>query len=184
MIELNWTFFPVPYVHVYQIYYYLLKYISESTEKFLVSNNETDTKRKKITSNGTANIHLRQTNQSSINTNRKRVIKMLFVIVFEYFICWSPLYILNTWKVVDYMTLRGRVSAVAWSLVLLLSYVSSCIHPITYCFMNKNFRKAFSSLFRCFATKSDQMSRSCTEVSNLNSTTEMTMKQNTSFSKS
>lgn len=161
-----------------------MKYISESTEKFLVSNNETDTKRKKITSNGTANIHLRQTNQSSINTNRKRVIKMLFVIVFEYFICWSPLYILNTWKVVDYMTLRGRVSAVAWSLVLLLSYVSSCIHPITYCFMNKNFRKAFSSLFRCFATKSNQMSRSCTEVSNLNSTTEMTMKQNRSFSKS
>ncbi|VDI31666.1 cholecystokinin receptor-like [Mytilus galloprovincialis] len=142
---------------------------SESTDRILDDKSESESNFKKI--NGTINISLRQSNQRSSNSNRKRVIKMLFVVVFEYFICWSPLYILNTWKLIDYMDIHMRMSDIAWSLVLLLSYTSSCIHPITYCFMNKNFRKAFKGVFRCCTLKSKPISRSCTEVSQLNSTT-------------
>lgn len=28
---------------------------------------------------------------------KKKVIRMLFVIVFEFFLCWAPLYVVNTW---------------------------------------------------------------------------------------
>ena len=28
---------------------------------------------------------------------KKKVIRMLFVIVFEFFLCWAPLYVINTW---------------------------------------------------------------------------------------
>jgi hypothetical protein len=30
---------------------------------------------------------------------KKKVIRMLFVIVFEFFLCWAPLYVINTWYV-------------------------------------------------------------------------------------
>lgn len=114
------------------------------------------------------NISLRSTNMRSCTNHRKRVIKMLFVVVFEYFVCCSPLYILNTWKSIDYRNIHGKLSDTAWSLILLLFYSSSFIHPITYCFMNKNFRKAFLGVFRCFISKTKPLGRSCTEMSTVN----------------
>lgn len=144
---------------------------------FWKSTTETETSNKSFTIIGRIDVSLRQTNQRSSNLNRKRVIKMLFVIVFEYFICWSPLYILNTWKVVDYMTIHGRLSDAAWSLVLLLSYSSSCIHPLTYCFMNKKFRKSFLSVFTCITVKQlKPISVFGTEMSNMNSMTSPSLK--------
>ena len=114
-------------------------------------------------------ISLRHSNIRNSIANRKRVIKMLFVVVLEYFICWTPLYVVSTWKIVDYHSIDGVVSQTAWSMMLLLAYSSSFIHPITYCFMNKNFRKGFLSVFRCF-TERRKLPGTCTEMSNLNST--------------
>ncbi|KAI9555190.1 hypothetical protein GHT06_017705 [Daphnia sinensis] len=61
------------------------------------------------------------------------VIRMLFVIVFEFFLCWAPLYMGPT----------------EIALTQLLAYLSSCCNPITYCFMNEKFRNAFLSAFGC-----------------------------------
>ena len=143
--------------------------ILESTERFLGSTNEIETSVKRKSANGGISVSLRQTNVRLTNTNRKRVIKMLFVVVFEYFVCCSPLYILNTWKVIHYMSIHNKVSDAAWSLILLLNYSSSCIHPITYCFMNKNFRNAFLGVFHCFLSKTKPFGRSCTQMTNMNS---------------
>ncbi|XP_052089573.1 cholecystokinin receptor type A-like [Mytilus californianus] len=142
---------------------------SDSNETFLSSNNEINmASKKKRHYEGIANVSLRQTNVRSSNINRKRVIKMLFVVVFEYFVCCSPMYILNTWKIVDYKDIHPRLSDATWSLILLLFYASSFIHPVTYCFMNKNFRKAFLCVFRCFISKTKPLGRSCTELSTMN----------------
>jgi hypothetical protein len=149
----------------HNIYFLIL----ESTETFIGSTNEIETSVKRKSTNGGISVSLRQTNVRSTNTNRKRVIKMLFVIVFEYFVCCSPLYILNTWKVIHYMSIHNKVSDAAWSLILLLNYLSSCIHPITYCFMNKNFRSAFLGVFHCFLSKTKPFGRSCTQMTNMNS---------------
>lgn len=35
------------------------------------------------------------------------------------------------------------------SFLQLLAYSSSCCNPITYCFMNSSFRRAFLKLFGC-----------------------------------
>lgn len=73
---------------------------------------------------------------------------MLFVLVLEFFICWTPLYVINTvamfigpaiYEYVDYTTI---------SFFQLLAYSSSCCNPITYCFMNASFRRAFVDTFR------------------------------------
>ncbi|XP_060568503.1 cholecystokinin receptor type A-like [Ruditapes philippinarum] len=89
-------------------------------------------------------------------SNRKRVIRMLVVIVLQYFICWAPTYLLSTWEAFDFMAVIKNVSPIAKSLILLLAYTSSFIHPLTYGFMNRNFRQGFKSQFRCSNKDSPQ----------------------------
>ncbi|XP_015434702.1 PREDICTED: cholecystokinin receptor type A-like [Dufourea novaeangliae] len=80
---------------------------------------------------------------------KKKVIRMLFVIVLEFFICWAPLHVINTWYLFAPELVYSVVGSTGVSLVLLLAYVSSCCNPITYCFMNRKFRQAFLGLFNC-----------------------------------
>nr|XP_003700734.2 PREDICTED: cholecystokinin receptor type A-like isoform X1 [Megachile rotundata] len=80
---------------------------------------------------------------------KKKVIRMLFVIVLEFFICWAPLHVINTWYLFAPQLVYSIVGSTGISLVQLLAYVSSCCNPITYCFMNRKFRQAFLSLFDC-----------------------------------
>ena len=75
---------------------------------------------------------------------------MLFVVVLEFFICWTPLYVINTISLFDPKTVYQNLGYTAISFFQLLSFSSSCCNPITYCFMNIGFRKAFLNLFRCF----------------------------------
>ncbi|XP_045492261.1 cholecystokinin receptor-like [Colias croceus] len=97
----------------------------------------------------------------SIEAKRK-VIRMLFVIILEFFVCWTPLHVINTIylfypdELYKYVGSKGIVS------LQLLAYCSSCCNPITYCFMNRKFRQAFISLFKtckllrwCFPEKSE-----------------------------
>ena len=92
---------------------------------------------------------MRQSNTDRSLQAKKRVIKMLFVVVLEFFVFWTPMYVMNTWVVFDEQSAQRHVSAVAMNFIHLLSYVSSCCNPITYCFMNQKFRQGFLSAFRC-----------------------------------
>jgi len=74
---------------------------------------------------------------------------MLFVIVAEFFICWTPLHIFNTCYVYFHGKVYEKVSPTEVSLIHLLAYITSCSNPITYCFMNRKFRQAFLAAFKC-----------------------------------
>lgn len=78
---------------------------------------------------------------------RRRSVKMLFAVVLEFFLCWTPLYVLQTWSVFDYPGAVTSVSAMSMNLIHLLAFVSSCCNPITYCFMSKRFRQSFLTVF-------------------------------------
>ncbi|XP_006639222.1 cholecystokinin receptor-like [Lepisosteus oculatus] len=80
---------------------------------------------------------------------KKRVIRMLIVIVAMFFVCWMPLYSVNTWKAFDHQSASNALSGAPISFIHLLSYTSACVNPIIYCFMNKRFRKAFLATFAC-----------------------------------
>lgn len=83
--------------------------------------------------------------------NKKRVIQMLAVVVIEFFVCWTPLYVINTMSMFGMAEiLYENLTYAGISFFQLLAYSSSCCNPITYCFMNRGFRKAFLNLFRCF----------------------------------
>ena len=91
--------------------------------------------------------------------NKKRVIKMLFVVVLEFFLCWTPLYVINTITLFDHKIVYQNLGYTAISFFQLLAYSSSCCNPITYCFMNIGFRKAFLNLFRCLKQSNEPARR-------------------------
>lgn len=92
---------------------------------------------------------IRQTNSERSRASKKRVIKMLFAVVFEFFVCWTPMFIVHTWIIIDLEGAARYVTNEMSSAFNLLAYVSTCCNPITYCFMNRNFRQGFMSAFRC-----------------------------------
>jgi cholecystokinin A receptor len=63
--------------------------------------------------------------------NKKRVIKMLFVVVLEFFICWTPLYVINTIALFDQIIVYQNLGYTAISFFQLLAYSSSCCNFVT-----------------------------------------------------
>ncbi|XP_074550730.1 cholecystokinin receptor [Halichoeres trimaculatus] len=83
---------------------------------------------------------------------KKRVIRMLVVIVFLFFLCWMPLYCANTWRAFDDLSAKRALSGAPIAFIHLLCYTSACVNPIIYCFMNTRFRNALLTTFSCCAT--------------------------------
>ncbi|XP_074037786.1 cholecystokinin receptor [Leptinotarsa decemlineata] len=92
---------------------------------------------------------LRRTNAERSLLNKRRVVKMLLAVVLEFFICWTPLYVINTVALFNSSVIYNSIGYSGVSFFQLLAYTSSCCNPITYCFMNCSFRKSFLNLFRC-----------------------------------
>lgn len=80
---------------------------------------------------------------------KRRVIRMLFVLVAEFFICWSPLFIVNLLSLYIPRQVYAVLGSFGVSLVQLVAYLSSCCNPITYCFMNAKFLQSFKQTFGC-----------------------------------
>ena len=111
------------------------------------SSSSSATTRRKFNTSRYQNI--RHSNTEKSLAAKRRVIRMLFMVVVEFFVCWTPLWIMNTWHILEPSSARTLVSPVCMNFIHLLSYVSSCCNPITYCFMNRKFRHAFLAAFNC-----------------------------------
>ncbi|XP_035208222.1 cholecystokinin receptor-like [Stegodyphus dumicola] len=96
------------------------------------------------------NLNVNRNNLDRRLAIKKRVTCMLFVIVLEFFICWTPIYVVNTVSTFEPDFIYKDVGYFTISFLHLLSYVSSCCNPITYCFMNRNFRREFLQTFTKF----------------------------------
>ncbi|CAG2117159.1 unnamed protein product [Medioppia subpectinata] len=108
-----------------------------------------------------------------------KVIKMLVAVVVLFIICWSPLLIINV------LTAFGIIEPLNYGYLKplrtaahLLSYVNSCINPVVYGFMSKNFRASFkAALSKCLHCKGNggygqsTTNRSYTSTYRINSTT-------------
>ncbi|GMR56050.1 hypothetical protein PMAYCL1PPCAC_26245, partial [Pristionchus mayeri] len=95
-----------------------------------------------------SNVFLRTSNQERILIAKRKVTRMLITIVVLFALCWTPSYI--WWLVVrfgDAMGLHIWDSKLN-TVLTLLTYISSCTNPLTYCFMNKSFRRALFSYFK------------------------------------
>ncbi|XP_033016248.1 cholecystokinin receptor type A [Lacerta agilis] len=99
-----------------------------------------------------AKIDRPRSNCSTANLMAKKlVIRMLIVIVILFFICWTPVFSVNTWRAFDSASAELLLTGAPISFIHLLSYTSACVNPIIYCFMNKRFRMGFLATFTCCA---------------------------------
>ncbi|XP_050739684.1 cholecystokinin receptor type A-like [Eriocheir sinensis] len=80
---------------------------------------------------------------------KRRVVRMLFVLVAEFFICWTPLFLVNLLSLYIPRQVYAALGSFGVSLVQLLAYLSSCCNPLTYCFMNAKFIQSFKLAFAC-----------------------------------
>ena len=96
-----------------------------------------------------ARYGVRQTYTDKSILAKKKIIRMLFVIVLEFFLCWTPLYVINTWYAFDSASLYVGIGPTEIGLIQLMAYLSSCCNPITYCFMNEKFRNGLLNAFGC-----------------------------------
>lgn len=102
---------------------------------------------------------LRRCNPEHCLKTKRRVLKMLIVVMLEFFICWTPLYVVNTISFFAPDAVYQGLGYTAISMFQLLSHSSCCCNPITYCFMSSSFRRAFLRAFGC-AKKNDNAARS------------------------
>lgn len=85
-----------------------------------------------------------------------QVIKMLIVVVIIFVLCWTPILVINVLKAFQLIPLLnyGHMKAIVTTFHL-FSYANSCVNPIIYGFMSKNFRASFkAALFKCLGYKS------------------------------
>uniref|UniRef100_A0A0D9RVU6 Cholecystokinin receptor type A n=1 Tax=Chlorocebus sabaeus TaxID=60711 RepID=A0A0D9RVU6_CHLSB len=105
---------------------------------------------RQLSTGGSSRAHRIRSSSSAANLMaKKRVIRMLIVIVVLFFLCWMPIFSANAWRAYDTASAERRLSGTPISFILLLSYTSSCVNPIIYCFMNKRFRLGFMATFPC-----------------------------------
>ncbi|KAL4236630.1 hypothetical protein ACF0H5_005015 [Mactra antiquata] len=106
------------------------------------------------------------------DSTKKQVIKMLVAIIVTFLICWAPITVNNllvAFRILPTLHL-GYVKYMREAFHV-MSYFNSCVNPIVYGFMSKNFRQTFQkSLCGCLRGKEyirRQVFRSQTEVSYL-----------------
>ncbi len=79
---------------------------------------------------------------------QRRSISMIFAVVLEFFICWTPIYTINTITIYSPNLIYKGLGYNGISFFHLLAFFSSCANPIIYCFMSSKFRANFLSLFK------------------------------------
>lgn len=100
---------------------------------------------------------LRFLTSKSINTScakrRAKVTKAVTIVVLSFFLCWLPNQALTTWgilvklNVVHFSDAYYTMQAYVFPLSVCLAHSNSCLNPIHYCLMRREFRKALRKLF-------------------------------------
>ncbi|KAK3874159.1 hypothetical protein Pcinc_020868 [Petrolisthes cinctipes] len=76
----------------------------------------------------------------------RQVVSMLVVVVVLFVLCWSPILVLNVLKAYGILPAFSQTIKHVATAADLLSYCNSCINPIVYGFMSRNFRESFKQV--------------------------------------
>jgi hypothetical protein len=122
---------------------------SRSTNQSHKCSIETEVITKNINNESMVTCIRSHVNSEVAAARQRRSISMLFVVVLEFFICWTPIYTINTIAIYSPNLIYKGLGYNGISFFHLLAFFSSCTNPIIYCFMSSKFRENFLSLFRC-----------------------------------
>ncbi|XP_048256456.1 allatostatin-A receptor-like [Haliotis rufescens] len=128
-----------------------------------------------LTSHG---IHKPKKTFSDDNVVRKQVVVMLMVVVLLFTVCWGPIMFNNL------LTAFGVLGHhhIDWLRFMrmafwLMAYVNSCVNPVVYAFMSKNFRQTFKYAL-CACVKGKAFVRAYRFSRSFNSTRTSVMQSN------
>lgn len=95
--------------------------------------------------------------QKSSRSREDEVLRMLAAAVLAFFMCWAPhqvfhfMQILNQLKLLEKCDILDIIDT-AMPFTICIAYFNSCINPIVYGFVGKNFRKNLLRLLHCSPT--------------------------------
>ncbi|XP_036391292.1 relaxin-3 receptor 1-like [Megalops cyprinoides] len=105
----------------------------------------------------------------SMNNNhpkrRSRVTKSVTIVVLSFFLCWMPNHAITFWgvlvkfNVVYWDRTYYIVHTYVFPVTVCLAHVNSCLNPVLYCLMRREFRKMLKDLF--WRISSPAISNSC-----------------------
>ena len=87
--------------------------------------------------------------------HRRKALKLLIIIILEFFLCWTPLYIYHTIGTFQKHFYRSTPSFI-FDLILLFSFLSALSNPLTYYFMSKRYRNVLFIYLTCCQKKSNR----------------------------
>uniref|UniRef100_A0A674C9H4 Relaxin-3 receptor 1 n=1 Tax=Salmo trutta TaxID=8032 RepID=A0A674C9H4_SALTR len=100
---------------------------------------------------------LRFITSKNVNTSsakrRSKVTKSVTIVVLSFFLCWLPNQALTAWgilikhNVVHFSWAYYTTQAYIFPVSVCLAHSNSCLNPILYCLMRREFRKALKKLF-------------------------------------
>lgn len=96
-------------------------------------------------------------NRSMKTSNPKRrsqVTKSITIVVLSFFLCWMPNHAITLWSVLVKLNIANWdkayyiVHTYVFPLTVCLAHTNSCLNPIIYCLMRKEFRNKLRDLIR------------------------------------
>lgn len=96
-------------------------------------------------------IRLRSMNNN--HPKQGRVTKSVTIVVLSFFLCWMPNHALTLWGVLVKFNLVHwdkayyMVHTYIFPVTVCLAHANSCLNPVLYCLMRKEFRKMLKDLF-------------------------------------
>ncbi|XP_008510072.1 relaxin-3 receptor 1 [Equus przewalskii] len=91
---------------------------------------------------------------------RSKVTKSVTIVVLSFFLCWLPNQALTTWSIlikfnaVPFSQEYFLCQVYAFPVSVCLAHSNSCLNPILYCLVRREFRKALKNLLWCIASPS------------------------------
>ncbi|XP_008301264.1 type-1 angiotensin II receptor A [Stegastes partitus] len=92
--------------------------------------------------------------QKSSRSRDDEVLRMLAAAVLAFFLCWMPHQVFHFMQVLSQLTLVENCTILeiidtAMPFTICIAYFNSCVNPIVYGFVGRNFRKNLLRLLRC-----------------------------------
>ncbi|TWW67782.1 relaxin-3 receptor 1 [Takifugu flavidus] len=98
---------------------------------------------------------IRKRSMKTSNRKRKsRVTKSITIVVLSFFLCWMPNHAITLWSVLVKLNAANWdkayyiVHTYVFPLTVCLAHTNSCLNPIIYCLMRKEFRNKLKELLR------------------------------------
>uniref|UniRef100_A0A7M4EN18 G-protein coupled receptors family 1 profile domain-containing protein n=1 Tax=Crocodylus porosus TaxID=8502 RepID=A0A7M4EN18_CROPO len=85
---------------------------------------------------------------------RSRVTKLVTVVVLTFFLCWLPNQALTAWGIfikfnlVPFTEAFYAAQAYVFPITVCLAYANSCLNPVLYCLVRREFQEALKGLLR------------------------------------